>query len=96
MPGKMFGLKREEASCVGPCHHSMACPQIVDRGDSFQIWRVAVNVWISSCGQMTRSSPPAWGLCNGLMTPHHRKSGSYEVLHMALEFDILWNDLGNW
>jgi hypothetical protein len=27
-----------------PCHHDMACPQVVDVGDSLQIWRVAANI----------------------------------------------------
>jgi hypothetical protein len=27
-----------------PCHHGMAHPQVVDRGDSLQIWRVAANI----------------------------------------------------
>jgi len=27
-----------------PCHHSMACPQIVIGGDGLQMWRVAVTV----------------------------------------------------
>jgi hypothetical protein len=26
------------------CHHGMAHPQVVDRGDGLQIWRVAVNI----------------------------------------------------
>jgi hypothetical protein len=29
---------------VGHCHHSMACPQVVDGGDGLQIWRVAINI----------------------------------------------------
>jgi len=29
---------------VGPCHHDMARPQVVDGGDGLQIWRVAVNI----------------------------------------------------
>jgi hypothetical protein len=27
-----------------PCLHDMARPQVVDGGDSLQIWRVAVNI----------------------------------------------------
>jgi len=27
-----------------PCHHGMARPRVVDGGDGFQIWRVAVNM----------------------------------------------------
>jgi hypothetical protein len=25
-------------------HHSMACPQVADGGDSLQIWKAAVNI----------------------------------------------------
>jgi hypothetical protein len=25
-------------------HHGMVCPQVVDGGDSLQIWRVAANI----------------------------------------------------
>jgi hypothetical protein len=27
-----------------PCHHDMVHPQVVDEGDSLQIWRVAANI----------------------------------------------------
>ena len=38
---------------VGPCPHGMARPQVADRGDGLQIWRVAANIltkqsWIAS------------------------------------------------
>jgi len=50
---------------VGPCHHDMARPQVVDGGDGLQIWRVAVNIlnkqpqitdkgWSSSLGNGQR------------------------------------------
>jgi hypothetical protein len=29
---------------TGPWHHNMACPQIADGGDGFQVWRVAANI----------------------------------------------------
>jgi hypothetical protein len=29
---------------VGPCHHRMLCPWVVDGGDGLQIWRVAAYV----------------------------------------------------
>jgi hypothetical protein len=28
-----------------PCHHSMAHPQVVERGDTLQVWRVAANIF---------------------------------------------------
>jgi len=27
-----------------PCHHNMACPQVVDGGDDLQIWRVGADM----------------------------------------------------
>jgi hypothetical protein len=27
-----------------PCYHGMACPEVEDRGDGLQIWRVAANI----------------------------------------------------
>jgi hypothetical protein len=56
--------------CV-PCHHSMAHPQVADRGDSLQIWRIAAN--ISSHGQLTRCVPPVWGFGVGITPPHCKK-----------------------
>jgi hypothetical protein len=29
---------------VGPCHHDMARPRVVDGGDGLQIWRVVANI----------------------------------------------------
>jgi hypothetical protein len=53
------------------CHHGMARPQVAERGDGLQIWRVAVNMlnkqsrtagsgWSSSLGiwQGTNNPPP--------------------------------------
>jgi hypothetical protein len=35
---------------------------------------------VSSHGQPTRGSPPAWGLGEGLTTPHHKSMYCYETL----------------
>ncbi|KAJ4432011.1 hypothetical protein ANN_20625 [Periplaneta americana] len=54
---------------VGPYHHGMARPQVTDRGDGLQIWRVAVNIlnrqsetadegWSSSLGVGRRANNP--------------------------------------
>ncbi|KAJ4443458.1 hypothetical protein ANN_05127 [Periplaneta americana] len=62
--GLMFGAR------VGPYHHGMARPQVADRGDSLQIWRVAVNIlnkqsrtadegWSSSLGVGRRANNPS-------------------------------------
>jgi hypothetical protein len=39
---------------------------------------------ISSCGQLTRSGLPPWGLGKGPTTPVLKKSFCYEMLHRAL------------
>jgi hypothetical protein len=45
---------------MGPCHHGMARPQVADRKNGLQIWRLAANIlnkqsrtadnWSSSLG----------------------------------------------
>ena len=44
-----LSFKREEvcAMCVCVCGSltlGMTCPQVADRGDGFQIWRIAANI----------------------------------------------------
>jgi hypothetical protein len=39
--------------------------------------------WISSHGQPTMWGPPAWGLGEGLTTPHHKGAACYVMLHRA-------------
>jgi hypothetical protein len=29
---------------VGPCHHDVVCPQVVDGEDSLHIWKADVNI----------------------------------------------------
>jgi hypothetical protein len=52
-----------------PCHHGMARPQVADRGDGLQIWRVAANIlnkqwrtadrgWFSSLGVWWTANNP--------------------------------------
>jgi hypothetical protein len=41
--------------------------------------------WISSPGQPPRGGPTAWGLSEGLTTPHCKNPTSYEILHKAWE-----------
>jgi hypothetical protein len=63
------------------CHHGMACPQVVDRGDSLQIWRVAANIlnkqpqtadsgWSSSFGVGQVANPPHKTQCLLQNTAH--------------------------
>jgi hypothetical protein len=49
--------------------------------DGLQIWKVAANIFSSSCRQPTRGGLPAWGLSVGLTTPHCKeKYVCYEML----------------
>ncbi|KAJ4430951.1 hypothetical protein ANN_19544 [Periplaneta americana] len=50
----------------------MARPQVADRGDGLQIWRVAANILNKQSWTADKGGPPAWGLGEGLTT-HHRK-----------------------
>jgi hypothetical protein len=43
------------------------------------MWRLAANTLITSRGQPIRYGLPAWGLGEGLTTPHHRKPASYKM-----------------
>jgi len=59
---------------VGSCHHGMARPRIGDGGDGLQILKVAVNILDKQPQQPIRGGPPAWGLGEGLTTPHRKKT----------------------
>jgi len=59
---------------MGPFHHSMVCPQVVDGGYSLQIWRVAGNV-------LNKQSQTA---DKGVTAYHHKRPVLYKMLHMAL------------
>jgi hypothetical protein len=47
---------------VGPCHHSMARPQVVDRGDGLQIRMVAVNI----LNKQSWTADKAWSFSLGV------------------------------
>jgi len=49
--------------------------------------------WIS-CYQPTRVGPPAWGLGEGLTSPHSKKPPCYKVLHRSLDVD--WTYIVEW
>jgi hypothetical protein len=46
---------------------------------------VAANT-LNKQSQPTRGGPPAWGLGEGLTTPHHKNPSCYEMLHRSLDF----------
>jgi hypothetical protein len=49
-----------------PCHHGLVHPQVVDGGDSLQIWRVAVNILNKQSQTADKGWSPAWGFDMGL------------------------------
>ena len=63
---------------VGPCHHDMARPQVADRRDGLQMWRIAAYI----LNKQFRTAGKGWssslGLVEGLTIPHHNKRDCYE------------------
>jgi hypothetical protein len=55
---------------VGPFHHCMEHPEVVDGGTVFRNGEWFQIYGISSHGQPTRGGPPAWGL-GEMLTTHH-------------------------
>ena len=66
----IFICRLVDKCMVGPYHHGMARPQVADRGDGLQIWRVAANIlnkqswtadkgWSSSLGVGRRANNPS-------------------------------------
>jgi hypothetical protein len=56
-----------------PCHHGTARPQVADRGDGLQIWRVGADILNKQSRTVDRDGLQlvSWG--GGLTTPHHKK-----------------------
>jgi hypothetical protein len=44
------------------CHHGMARPRVADRGDGFQIWRVAANI----LNKQSRTADSGWSSSLGV------------------------------
>jgi hypothetical protein len=51
----------------------MARTRVTDKGDGFQIRKVAANV-LNKQGWQIRGGPAAWELGEGLITPHRKKT----------------------
>jgi hypothetical protein len=66
-----------------PCHHVVARPQVVDRGDSLQIWRVVANI----LNKQSRTTDRGWlsslGVGRGVNNPHRKSCICYEVFTRA-------------
>ncbi|KAJ4449380.1 hypothetical protein ANN_00779, partial [Periplaneta americana] len=76
---------------VGPYHNGMARPQVADRGDGLQIWRVAVNIlnkqsrtadegWSSNLGVGRRANNPSQLVTKPSNKPH-KVTGEWTKLH---------------
>jgi hypothetical protein len=50
----------------------MARPQVADRGDGLQIWRVAANILNKQSRTADREWPSSLGVGRGLKTPHRK------------------------
>jgi hypothetical protein len=58
----------------------MVHPQVVDGGDSLQIWRAAANVLKKQLWAAEKyDGPPAWGLGVRITTPHLKKLAAYKL-----------------
>ena len=73
---------------VGPTFRVTARSQFADRGYGLQKWRVAVNMLNKQPWTADRGSPPAWGLFEGLTTPHRKK----ETVTNPLDKPRNWTD----
>jgi hypothetical protein len=48
-----------------PCYHSVACPQVANRGDGFQMWRVAAIILNKQSRTADRWWPSSLGVGQG-------------------------------
>jgi hypothetical protein len=75
------------------CNHSVACPEVADEGDSFQMQRVPVNMlnkYECSCGQRTMGGcPPTWVLDEGLTTPYCKTLGHKQKMSYHMASDLV-------
>jgi hypothetical protein len=51
------------------CYHGVAHPQVVDGGDSLQIWRVAVNILNKQSWTGNKGWPSSLGVWMGVNNP---------------------------
>ena len=61
----------------------MARPQVADRGDGLQIWRVAANILNKQSRTASEVVLHLGGLVEGLTTPHRKKRDCYETFRLA-------------
>jgi hypothetical protein len=82
-----------------PFHHGMARPQVMDRGNGLQIWRVAANILNKQSQTADRRLPSSLGVVWGLTSPHHKKLYFLRSIYKGLgNGRILWHNLstGKW
>jgi hypothetical protein len=56
-------------------------------GDGLQIGREAANIVKKTSQADDKGGLPAWGLGDGLTTPHHKTLIHYETRHTAPDLD---------
>jgi hypothetical protein len=77
-----------------PCYHSMACPQVADRGDGLQIWSVAANILNKQSWTVNRGWPSSLGVGQGANSPPTIKLYVLQSIYKGLgNGQILWHDL---
>jgi hypothetical protein len=76
------------------CHHAITRPVVADRGDGFQVQRVAANI----LNKQSQTADSGWSSCLGVgrwTNNHHamKLSVCYETLHSLGAWRIVWNNL---
>jgi hypothetical protein len=76
------------------CHYGMVHPQLADRGDGPQMWRVAVNILNKPSWTVDRGWSSSLGVGWGLTTPpHHKTSNLLGTRPQCLGPErIIWHD----
>jgi len=64
----------------------MARLRVAGGGDGLHIRKLYANILNEKSRQPTKGGPTAWGLGEGLTTPHCKKTAHYEMLHRTSDF----------
>jgi hypothetical protein len=65
----------------------MAHPQVVDRGNGLQMWRVAANILNKQSRTADRGWPSSSGFGGGLTTLHRQKTMCCEIFTRSAELE---------
>jgi hypothetical protein len=75
---------------VGPCHHGIMRPRIVDGGDGFQIWRTVANITNKQPREVDKGWSSSFGV--GLTTLRLKKQFVMKC-YIGPRNRIIWNDI---